>query len=323
MRADVMGFYSLAKDVRHAGFFETEQHKRIFSYIRAAIRQGGLIAVSGMIGTGKTVSLNQLKESLSKEGKVIVSQSRYAEKQKVQLSTLIAAIFYDLKNEKFLIPHGELRERKLRELIRLERRPVVLFVDEAHDLPKETLKGLKHLIETVNDRLGPAGLSVLLAGHPKLQNDLKRSNMEEIGYRTSTFSLDGAIDSRRQFIEWVIAQCVQDDVKVTDVFEPEAIDLLAEKLVTPLQIVEHLTRSLEAGHAANEKPVSASIVSTVLSGAIADLEATITRLGYDHKSLASLLNVTQAEARQFITGRLDGARAADLHEQLLVVGLPV
>jgi type II secretory pathway predicted ATPase ExeA len=191
---------------------------------------------------------------------------------------------------------------------------VVLFVDEAHDLPRATLKGLKHLIETVNDRISPASLSVLLAGHPKLQNDLKRSNMEEIGYRTSTYSLDGAIDSRRQFIEWIITQCVQDDVKVNDVFESDAIDLLAEKLVTPLQVVEHLTRSLEAGHAANEKPVT---------GVIEDLEATITRLGYDHKSLASLLNVSQIEARQFMTGRLDGARAADLHEQLLVVGLPV
>ncbi|CAN5191381.1 AAA family ATPase [soil metagenome] len=323
MRTDVMGYYGLAKDVRHAGFFETEQHKKLFSHVRSAIRQGGLIAVSGMIGTGKTLSLNKLKESLSRDGKIIVSQSLCVEKQKVQISTLIAAIFYDLKNEKFFIPHGELRERKLRELIRIERKPVVLFVDEAHDLPRATLKGLKHLIETVNDRISPASLSVLLAGHPKLQNDLKRSNMEEIGYRTSTYSLDGAIDSRRQFIEWIITQCAQDDVKVNDVFESEAIDLLAEKLVTPLQVVEHLTRSLEAGHAANEKPVTATIVSTVLSGVIEDLEATITRLGYDHKSLASLLNVSHVEARQFMTGRLDGARAADLHEQLLVVGLPV
>ncbi|MGH2506392.1 MAG: ExeA family protein [Ktedonobacteraceae bacterium] len=323
MRTDVMGYYGLAKDVRHAGFFETEQHKKIFSNIRDAIRQGGLIAVTGMIGTGKTLSMNKLKESLSREGKVIVAQSRYVDKHKVQLSTLIAAIFYDLKNEKFLIPHGELRERKLRELIRIERKPVVLFVDEAHDLPRETLTGLKDLIETVNDRIGSATLSVVLAGHPKLQNDLKRSNMEEIGYRTSIYSLDGAIDSRRQFIEWVVAQCVRDDVKMTDVCEPEAIDLLAEKLVTPLQIVEHLTRALDAGHAANERPVSASIVSTVLSGLIENLEATVTRLGYDDKSLASLLNVSQAEARQFIAGRLDSARAADLHEQLLVVGLPV
>lgn len=323
MRTDVMEYYKLAKDVRRAGFFETAQHKKIFSNIRESIRQGGLVAVCGMIGTGKTASLNRLKESLSKDGKIIVSQSKFAEKQKIQLSMLIAALFYDLKNEKFFIPHGELRERKLRELIRIERRPVVLFVDEAHDLPRATLKGLKHLIETVNDRISPASLSVVLVGHPKLQNDLGRSNMEEIGYRTRIHSLDGAIDSRRQFIEWIIAQCIQDGMQVSDAFENEAIDLLAEKLVTPLQIVEHLTRAFEAGHAANEKPVTATIVSTVLSGVIEDLEATITRLGYDHKSLASLLNVSQAEARQFITGRLDGARTADLHEQLLVVGLPI
>ena len=54
--------------------------------------------------------------------------------------------------------------------------------------------------------------------------------MEEIGYRTTTYSLDGAIDSRRQFIEWLIEHCVREDVKVNDVFEPEAIDLLAETL---------------------------------------------------------------------------------------------
>jgi hypothetical protein len=147
--------------------------------------------------------------------------------------------------------------------------------------------------------------------------------MEEIGYRTVPYSLDGAIDSRRQFIEWLIEQTVQEGVGIADVFESEGIDLLAEKLVTPLQIVEHLNRALEAGHAAGEKPVTASIVTSVLSGVIEDLEATITRLGYDHKSLASLLNVSQAEARQFIAGRLDSARAADLHEQLLVVGLPI
>lgn len=323
MRADVMSYYKLAKDVRHAGFFETEQHKKLFSYVRDTIKHGGLMAVTGMIGSGKTISLNKLKETLSKEGKVIVSQSRCVEKSKVQISTLIAAVFYDIKNEKFIVPSRELRERNLRTLMRIERKPVVLIIDEAHDLPKSTLKGLKQLIESVNDRISPASLSVILVGHPKLQHDLKHSNMEEIGYRTSTYSLDGAIDGRRQFIEWIIEQCAQEDVKINDVFEPEAIDLLAEKLVTPLQIVEHLTRTLEAGHAANEKPVTASIVSTVLSGLIEDLEATITRCGYDHKSLADLLNVSQAEAKQFITGRMDGARAADLHEQLLVVGLPV
>ncbi len=323
MRADVMGYYKLAKDVRQAGFFETEQHKRIFSQIRDAIRQGGLIVVTGMIGCGKTISLNRLTDNLSKDSRVVVSQPLWVEKGKYQVSTIIEAIFYDLKNDKYVIPHGEQRERRLRTLIRSERKPVAVFIDEAHNLPIATLKGLKHLVETLNKGISPGCLSVILVGHPKLQNDLKRASMQEIGYRSSPFSLDGAIDGRRQFIEWLIEQTVQEGVSISDVFESEAIDLLAEKLVTPLQIVEHLNRAMEAGHAAGEKPVSASIVTSVLSGVIEDLEATITRLGYDHKSLANLLNVSQGEARQFLAGRLDSARSADLHEQLLVVGLPI
>jgi hypothetical protein len=46
---------------------------------------------------------------------------------------------------------------------------------------------LKRLIETAAD--GEGKLSVLLAGHPKLRRDLRSPTMEEIGYRTTVFSL--------------------------------------------------------------------------------------------------------------------------------------
>ena len=58
---------------------------------------------------------------------------------------------------------------------------LVLIVDEAHDLHSTTLTELKRLIEMVED--GEGTLSVVLAGHPKLKNDLRRPTMEEISYR--------------------------------------------------------------------------------------------------------------------------------------------
>ena len=63
--------------------------------------------------------------------------------------------------------------------MRKGKRPVVLVVDDAHDLHQKTLTGLKRLVELVAD----AGvlLSVLLVGHPRLRNDLRRPQMEEIG----------------------------------------------------------------------------------------------------------------------------------------------
>jgi len=326
VRTDAMSFYRIEKDFRQAGFYETPQHKCLFNEIRAAIKKGELIAISGMIGSGKTVMLSKLRDTLTREGKTVVSRSLMVEKQKVQLRTLIAAIFYDLHpntdKEKVSIPtQGELRERVLKDLIRQERKPVVLFIDEAHDLTMQTLKGLKRLIEVTND--SNTTLSVILAGHPKLRNDLDRANMEEIGYRTSFFSIDEAIDSRREYIEWLLKQCSEEDVEPTQILQQEAIDLLAERLVTPLQIEQHLKRALEAGHDADERPVSTAMVSSVLSGSLMDIEAKITRLGYDHKSLAALLKSPTGEVKQFIQGQLDSDRARELHQQLLVVGLPV
>ena len=56
------------------------------------------------------------------------------------------------------------------------------------------LTGLKRLMELVEDDEGR--LSVVLAGHPKLRNNLRRPTIEEIGYQTDIFSLDGIADSQ-------------------------------------------------------------------------------------------------------------------------------
>lgn len=77
---------------------------------------------------------------------------------------------------------GERRERELQERVKRGKRSVALFADEAHDLNGHTLIRLKRLMEVVED--GGGRLSVILADHPKLRNNLRRPKMEEIGYRT-------------------------------------------------------------------------------------------------------------------------------------------
>ena len=82
---------------------------------------------------------------------------------------------------------GEKRERELRKLVVRSGKPVALFIDEAHDLHSRTLNGLKRPME-VGGR-GGGNLSVILIGHPKLRNDLRRPTMEEIGHRTDVLGL--------------------------------------------------------------------------------------------------------------------------------------
>ena len=51
-----------------------------------------------------------------------------------------------------------------------------------------------------------------------------------------------------------------ENVTVDDVIDPAALDLLASRLRTPLQIEDHLTLALETGYQASEKPVSEAII---------------------------------------------------------------
>jgi type II secretory pathway predicted ATPase ExeA len=135
---------------------------------------------------------------------VSVAKSISVEKHSIKLATLISALYYDLSQDKQVqIPkQGERRDRELQELVKKGKRPVALFIDEAHDLNGHTLIGLKRLMEVVEDVGGR--LSVILAGHPKLRNDLRRPTMEEIGYRTDIFNLDGIAGSQRDYIHWLL-----------------------------------------------------------------------------------------------------------------------
>jgi type II secretory pathway predicted ATPase ExeA len=174
MLSDVRNYYGLARDFGQAGYFETEHSEQIVRELKLEIKAGKLVALSGIIGSGKSTMLRRIQEALSQDKEILASKSLSVEKGQISLATLIMALFYDLATEKdFKIPtQPERRERALRDLIRKRQKPIALFIDDAHDLHSKTLIGLKRLIEVVRDSGGT--LSVVLAGHPKLKNDLRR-----------------------------------------------------------------------------------------------------------------------------------------------------
>ncbi len=324
MRTEVLEFYGLTRSPRAAGYYETAHHRQLLQDIKQAVYDGDLVALSGVVGSGKTVTLRRLQELLAKENRVLVSKSVAVEKTRVTLGTLITALFCDLSTadkEPTIPKQGELRERELRQLVRKRKKPIVLIVDEAHDLHHHTLTGLKRLIEMVAD--GGGKLSVLLAGHPKLRNDLRNPTMEEIGYRTSVFSLEGVTGSQREYIRWLLSSCAADPAKIDGILDPAALDLLASRLRTPLQIEQHLTLALETGYQASENPVSEAIVESVLSKQINDLEPTLTRHGYTAKVLTELLGTKPGEIRALFRQTLEPDRVRELKDQMLAAGLPV
>ena len=216
MLTEVMRFYGLVRPPVDAGFFETEHHAQVARDIRAAIMGGRLIALTAVIGSGKTVLSRRLRADLEREGRVIVSRSLSIDKAKISLPLLEAALFYDLTPEKAvkISSQSERRERDLQDLFRRARKPVALFVDDAHDLHPKTLTALKRLIELVAE--GGGQLSIVLVGHPKLKNDLRRPKMEEIGDRTTVFEFGGLRDRQRDYIDWVLKASLDEGVTPDD-----------------------------------------------------------------------------------------------------------
>jgi type II secretory pathway predicted ATPase ExeA len=233
------------------------------------------------------------------------------------------ALFLDLATDKDgrMPTQTERRERALLELIRKRHKPIALFIDEAHDLHAKTLLGLKRLIEVV--RNGGGTLSVVLAGHPKLKNDLSRPSMEEIGARATVFDLEPLGPERLKYINWLIGQALTAKVKVDALITSEALALLSERLTTPLQFEQYLTRAFEEAYKIGQKPVGTDLVESVLAPDIDALDARLVRNGYNVKNLCELLNSKPREINAFIRGQLPPERTQQLSSQLLAAGVPL
>ena len=102
------------------------------------------------------------------------------------------------------------------------------------------------------------------------------------------------------------------DTDVDALIEPAALDLMAIRLTTPLQVAEHLDRAFEAGFRTGQKPVTAEIVATALAPDLDDLEPRLTRQGYSVKVLADQFHAKPSEIRRFLGDQLDAGRTREL-----------
>jgi type II secretory pathway predicted ATPase ExeA len=321
MDIESMKYYGLTKELDKADYFETESYQNMLSNIKLAVKSGGLIALTGIVGIGKTVTLRRLQNAIKEENKILVSKSLATDKRNVTINTLYTALFADIATKKDgkLPTQAEKRERKLQTLIRELNKPIALFIDEAHDLHPRTLVSLKHLIETVQDAHGT--LAVIVLGHPKLANDLRNPALEEVGARAKLFELSSLGINSPKFIEWILTNCSADKINPYDILTKDTITLLAEQLITPLQITYYLTRVLEKGYQVGEKPIGVETAQSVLSPDLNALEPNLARNGYNLTILCDYLNARRHEVKAYLRGQLPPSRREELNKEIHKLGV--
>ena len=162
-----------------AFFFASKWHKRAMSYLQYGLSQAeGFIVITGDIGTGKTTIANSLLAEI--EDDIVAAQIVTPKLTPDELVKMVASKFG-------INTAGLTKADILKELesflyaLSQQGRRALLLVDEAQNLPLETIEELRMLSNFQQN--GKPLLQSFLLGQEELQPILRAPNMEQFRQR--------------------------------------------------------------------------------------------------------------------------------------------
>ncbi|MBU3003169.1 XrtA/PEP-CTERM system-associated ATPase [Paraglaciecola arctica] len=188
-------------------FFGSKWHKRAMSYLQYGLSQAeGFIVITGDIGTGKTTIANSLLHDMQ-EG-IVAAQIVSPKLSPDELVKMVAS--------KFNVPvKGSTKSDILNDLeaflmaLHNQGKRALLLVDEAQNLPLETIEELRMLSNF--QAAGKPLLQSFLLGQEELQPILRAPNMEQFRQRIvaschlaplTDVECQGYIEYRMQHAGW-------------------------------------------------------------------------------------------------------------------------
>jgi len=167
-------------------FFNSAVHKRALAYLRYGLAQGeGFIVVTGMPGTGKTMLVKELFEEIRHED-VVAGLMVTTHVDPEDTLRIVSATFG--------LPHDGPKASLLNSLEIFFReqakqgRRVLLVVDEAQNLPPQSLEELRMLSNF--EANGRSFFQSFLLGQDDFRDLLQSENMEQVRQRvTATYHL--------------------------------------------------------------------------------------------------------------------------------------
>jgi general secretion pathway protein A len=203
-------------------FVPTPQHNEALAALYYGVRRHkGFVVVTGEVGTGKTLLVRCLLRLLENSKDIAYAylfNSRLTPDEFLQYVVSDFGISASGKNKcellldlsKFLVARGS------------KHLTTVLIVDEAHDLPVETLEELRLLsnLETTDDKL----VQIILMGQPELDIKLDSVELRQLKQRIPLRTQLGALTSKQtqEYIDQRLRIAGADPVS-RPLFSPEAI----------------------------------------------------------------------------------------------------
>jgi putative secretion ATPase (PEP-CTERM system associated) len=250
--------FQLSPDPRF--FFASDHHQRALSYLQYGLDQGeGFIVITGPIGTGKTTIARNLLNNLADES-IVAAQLVTTKLDPKELLELVVSEFNITTKGNNKAELLQTIESFLIELHHQGKR-ALLIVDEAQNLPSETVEELRMLSNFQLDNK-PLIQSFLL-GQEELKPIIQAPNMEQFRQRiiASAHLKPLTSDEVKEYINHRLHQA---DCNKEDLFSDQAFELIHEKtLGVPRKINIFVDRLLLFGFLEELNVISVDAINNV------------------------------------------------------------
>lgn len=230
--------------------YESSSFQDCFAAMFDAINRQKFIAIYAESGSGKTSLLRYLEGRCLHNTKIIISRLNNTDFEKVRARNIYEALVYDIQENESPKRSTEALIRQVRDILKShmkEDKKVVLVVDEAHHINKNTLLALKGVWENTHgfQRL----LGVILLGQEDLAGKLERNGVKEVKARTERIHLR-SVNSVEEVKEYIEHQASMKDISVNGEIEDAVYEEIFKKrqsfLGINLLMNEAIARTLTA-----------------------------------------------------------------------------
>ena len=240
--------------------FRSKKHDIALTYLEYGIYdRAGFIVITGEVGTGKTTLLNYLLRTL-KKGIPVVYLSQ---------TCLDPIEFLRILCQELSLPHTGKGKSELIELFGKflveqfqKDQHVILILDEAQNLPLETLEEIRMLsnLDAGNENL----LQIILVGQAELRDKLRWEGLRQFAQRIEVSYHLGAldIDETREYIRYRIMTAEGPDLDLFDDAAVEQIYNYSKGIPRLINAICHMC--LVYGMADELKKVDELVVTNVL-----------------------------------------------------------
>ncbi len=201
--------------------FLSTSHEEALAHLTYAVsQQEGFVEVTGEVGTGKTTLCRSFLENLDQ-----TVESAFIFNPKLDADQLLKAILAELD---IACPAGDAADmtHALYEVLlekKIQGKSVILLIDEAQNLSRETLEQLRLLsnLETTRSKL----LQIILVGQPELSELLNSHEMRQLRQRISLSCRIMPL-SRPETFAYITHRVSRVSLNGRELFTHRAVDLI-------------------------------------------------------------------------------------------------